>query len=220
VAPDGIAPRITVPPDEPGGFDRLGFRVPGFVISPYARADYVSSVTHDHTSILKFVETKWNLGAMTLRDANADDLFDAFDFSRPAFLEPPTLPDPGIPASGSTCSDVALPPQPLPPTTSTTTTTTTTVAPTTSTTGVTTSLARVAGQTETTIRYGSVNGDGLPRDESLARTGSGIGRTATLGGIGALAGIAAVLAARHQATPRPLVVHEPGEARDPLEPER
>jgi hypothetical protein len=82
--PDDIPPRITSPPDQPGAFDRYGMRVPGFVISPFARADYVSHVVHDHTSILKFIETKWNLEAMTYRDANADDLLDCFDLDDPS----------------------------------------------------------------------------------------------------------------------------------------
>jgi phospholipase C len=124
VAPDAIAPRLQ-PGDEPGSFAEYGVRVPGFVVSPWARpggadagavagtdhAAYVSHVTHDHTSILRFVETKFNLGALTYRDANADNLFDCFDFGRPAFLEPPTLPAPGLPATGSACD-----PQPRPPT--------------------------------------------------------------------------------------------------------
>ena len=57
---------------------------------------------HDQTSILKFIETKWNLGAMTYRDANADDLLDSLDLrAPPAFLEPPALAAAG--ASG-TCT--------------------------------------------------------------------------------------------------------------------
>ena len=49
---------------------------------------------------MKLIETKWNLGALTFRDANADDLLDSVDFkSKPAFLEPPTLPAPALPAS-------------------------------------------------------------------------------------------------------------------------
>ena len=111
VAPDDIAPRITVPPDQPGDFAQLGIRVPGFVISPYSQPGYASHVVHDHTSILKFIETKFNLGAMTYRDANADNLFDCFDFSNPRFLEPPVLPEPGLPAAGSACQ-----PQPRLPT--------------------------------------------------------------------------------------------------------
>jgi phospholipase C len=121
IPPDDIPPRIQVPPDEPGAFDVLGPRVPGFVISPYAKAGYVSSVVHDHTSILKFIETKFNLGAMTYRDANADDLLDCFDFEHPGFLDPPTLPEPGLPADGSACQPLPPPPtepdfgQPPPP---------------------------------------------------------------------------------------------------------
>jgi phospholipase C len=122
VAPDAIAPRITVPPDQAGGFDRYGVRVPGFVISPFAKANYVSHVVHDQTSILKFIETKFNLGAMTFRDANADDLLDTLDFDHPAFLEPPTLPDPALLTTGSSCQPLPPPPtNPVRPTTTTTT---------------------------------------------------------------------------------------------------
>ena len=65
VIPDGVVPDITAPPDQPGGYDRFGFRVPMGLVSPYARRDYVSHVVSDHTSILKLVETKWNLPALT-----------------------------------------------------------------------------------------------------------------------------------------------------------
>ena len=70
----------------------------------------MSHVTHDHTSVLRFIETKFNLGALTRRDANADNLLDCFDFRRAAFLEPPTLAAPGLPATGSTCSPEIPPP--------------------------------------------------------------------------------------------------------------
>ena len=89
-----------MPPNQPGAYDRYGFRVPAVIVSPYARPNYVSHVVHDHTSILKLIETKWNLPAMTYRDANADNLLDSLDFnSAPAFLVPPTLPAPALPAS-------------------------------------------------------------------------------------------------------------------------
>ncbi len=115
VAPDNIAPHITVPPNQPGGFDMTGLRVPGFVISPYSRQNYVSSVIRDHTSILRFIETKFNLGALTYRDANADDLMDCLDFNNQAFLVPPVLAAPGLPASGSPCEYEPRPPvNPLP----------------------------------------------------------------------------------------------------------
>lgn len=99
VAPDSIGPEV--PGDQRyDGFARYGFRVPCVVVSPYARPGYVSHVVHDHTSILKLVETKWNLGALTYRDANASNLLDLVDLrSRPAFLSPPTLPAPGVTAT-------------------------------------------------------------------------------------------------------------------------
>ena len=81
------------------------------MISPFAKRNYVSHVVHDHTSVLRFIETKFNLGALTRRDANADNLLDCFDFRRAAFLEPPTLAAPGLPATGSACSpDIPPPP--------------------------------------------------------------------------------------------------------------
>ena len=53
------------------GFHRYGFRVPAVLIGPYVKRNYVSHVVYDHTSILAFLERKWNLPALTYRDANA-----------------------------------------------------------------------------------------------------------------------------------------------------
>jgi phospholipase C len=103
IKPDGIAPRITSPPDLPGGYDRYGFRIPTVIVAPFAKRDYVSHVTHDITSILGLVETKWNLPALTYRDANADNLLDSLDLEGdPAFSDPPTLPEPALPKSANT----------------------------------------------------------------------------------------------------------------------
>jgi phospholipase C len=99
VAPDDIPPDLGAG-DLPGGYDRYGFRVPAVIVSPYAKPGYVSTTVRDHTAILKFVERKWNLGALTWRDATADDLFDCLDFDNPpAFLVPPTLPAPSLSAT-------------------------------------------------------------------------------------------------------------------------
>jgi phospholipase C len=72
------------------------------MISPYAKRDFVSHTVYDHTSILKFVETKWNLPAMTYRDANAHNLLDFLDLKakRPPFAEPPTVKAPLNPFVG------------------------------------------------------------------------------------------------------------------------
>ena len=96
IPPDDIPPDIHVPPDQPGGYDRYGFRVPAVIVSPYSRPDYVSHVVHDHTSILRFVETRFDLPALTRRDANADPMLEFFDFGNPAFTTPPKLPTPKI----------------------------------------------------------------------------------------------------------------------------
>ena len=61
------------------------------VVSPWARPRYVSRVVQDHTSILAFIERKWNLPAMTFRDANAAPMTDYFDFRHAAFAKPPRL---------------------------------------------------------------------------------------------------------------------------------
>jgi phospholipase C len=92
IKPDNIPP-MTKPGDAPGGYDRYGFRVPLFVVSPWARRGYVSRVTQDLTSLTAFIERKWNLPAMTFRDANANPMTDYFDFKHaPAFAKPPRLP--------------------------------------------------------------------------------------------------------------------------------
>ncbi len=76
-----------------GDFDRLGFRVPLTVVSPYARPGYVSDRVTDAASVLRFVQTRFLLPAMTGRDANAWPLLDMFDFETPTFLDPPDLAD-------------------------------------------------------------------------------------------------------------------------------
>jgi phospholipase C len=96
ILPDDIPPMLGEG-HAPGAYDRYGFRVPAVVISPYAKPGYVSPVVRDHTAILKFIERKWNLGALTFRDATADDLSDCLDFDAPpAFLSPPVLPEPAL----------------------------------------------------------------------------------------------------------------------------
>jgi phospholipase C len=116
IKPDNIAP-IPVPgqpPLTPGGYDRYGFRVPTVVVSPWARRAYVSNVVQDHTSITAFLEYKWNLPAMTFRDANAHPMTDYFDFTAPAFAEPPKLAAaPGLAHGLAQCHAAGLNP-PLP----------------------------------------------------------------------------------------------------------
>jgi phospholipase C len=44
-----------------GGPIGLGFRVPMMVISPWSRGGYVNSDTFDHTSLLRFLETRFDV---------------------------------------------------------------------------------------------------------------------------------------------------------------
>jgi phospholipase C len=60
----------------------LGFRVPAFVISPYAKKGVVVHETLEVSSILRFVEKNFGLPTMTARDAAASDFTSAFDFSQ------------------------------------------------------------------------------------------------------------------------------------------
>jgi phospholipase C len=90
-----------------GRYDRLGFRVPAVVVSPYAKPNYVPQPDrdYDHTSALKLIERKWNLPPLTRRDADANDPLDMVDFDGPpAFLDPPALAPPAV----------AWPPEPVP----------------------------------------------------------------------------------------------------------
>jgi len=59
-----------------------GFRVPLIVISPYARAAYISHVNHDFGSILNLIEETYGLKSLGYADAYADDLSDCFNFNQ------------------------------------------------------------------------------------------------------------------------------------------
>ncbi len=98
--PDDLTPRINGMPAD-GRFDRYGVRVPFMVVSPYARRHFVSHRTFDHGSILRFIEARFGLPALTRRDANANVPTDMFDFENPPFMTPPTLP-----AAGTVAQDV------------------------------------------------------------------------------------------------------------------
>ena len=84
--PKACVPDGDVPPDF--SYDQDGFRVPLFVVSRFAKAHYVSHFVTDHASIARFIENRFDLGAMTARDANAWPMLDLFDFDSPAFDSP------------------------------------------------------------------------------------------------------------------------------------
>ena len=60
----------------------LGIRVPGLVISPYAKQGYIDHNTYSFESWLRIVEERFGVQSMTARDRNTTDMADAFDFSQ------------------------------------------------------------------------------------------------------------------------------------------
>ena len=95
VAPDAISPMLQ-PGDTAAAFNQLGPRVPVVVVSPFAKAHYVSHVVHDHTSITRFIETRFSLPSLTARDAASNPMLEFFDFSTRTFKVPPSFPAPSV----------------------------------------------------------------------------------------------------------------------------
>jgi len=98
---DHVVPPKACPPDSftPesdagtfGGFDQYGVRVPFVALSPYAKKNYVSHNVYDHTSVVRFIEARYRIPALTNRDANALAPWDMFDFDSPPNLTPPVVP--------------------------------------------------------------------------------------------------------------------------------
>lgn len=88
--PDDLTPKLE-PGDTDAKFDSLGVRVPFLVVSPYAKKHYVDHHTYDHTSIVRFIEARFQIPAMTNRDANAEAPWDMFDFENPPHAVAPSL---------------------------------------------------------------------------------------------------------------------------------
>jgi phospholipase C len=92
---------ITVqpPPEGTGGFPGpigLGFRVPMLVVSPFSRGGYVCSDVFDHTSQMRFLETRFGVKAPNIspwRRATTADLTSTLRFSSPDASVP------GLPAT-------------------------------------------------------------------------------------------------------------------------
>jgi phospholipase C len=73
---DHVESPSAVPPDdhhEEYTFDRLGIRVPALLVSPWVKHGF-DSTPFDHTSLLKFLIEKWELGALGKRTAQANSI--------------------------------------------------------------------------------------------------------------------------------------------------
>jgi len=107
-SPDGIKPKDLQPNDictigtgVNCDFTTSGFRVPLLVVSPFTNKNYVSHTAADYTAILKFIETRFNIKALTQRDAAQMDMTEFFDFQNVPWATPPTPPDQ---ATNGTCN--------------------------------------------------------------------------------------------------------------------
>lgn len=98
----------------------LGFRVPMLIISPFSRGGFISSDLFDHTSVLRFLETRFGAevpNLSTWRRAAVGDMTSAFNFSKPD-NSIPSLPSTAaaIPGILTECANnlVGTTPYPLP----------------------------------------------------------------------------------------------------------
>ncbi|MBV9607356.1 MAG: hypothetical protein JO027_19740 [Solirubrobacterales bacterium] len=115
VAPAGTAGEyLTVnplPSDASGtaGPIGLGFRVPMLIVSPFARGGFVSSAAFDHTSTLRFLETRFGAEVPNLsawRRNATGDLTSAFNFAH-VNASVPSLPQPSAADNRITMSSCA-----------------------------------------------------------------------------------------------------------------
>jgi phospholipase C len=79
--------------DDLGGFydhvappvvNNFGFgpRVPLLIISPWVKPGLITHTTLEFSSVLKFIEERFNLDPLTQRDQDANEIFDAFNFDQ------------------------------------------------------------------------------------------------------------------------------------------
>jgi phospholipase C len=86
------------------GFDHAGFRVPAVLAGPYVPRRRVSSVVLDHPSILRFIEWRFGLKPLGMRDAKAGLLLPLLDLTK-GDPSVPQLPVPALdPARARLCS--------------------------------------------------------------------------------------------------------------------
>ena len=86
---DHVAPTATPDATPEAGTGMRGFRTPALLVSPRARRGFVSHIVYDHTSVLKMIEWRWGLPALTPRDSAARNIAEVLDFSKAPNLTAP-----------------------------------------------------------------------------------------------------------------------------------
>jgi phospholipase C len=95
----------------------LGFRVPMLVVSPFSRGGLVCPDVFDHTSTLRFLETRFGVRVPNLsawRRRTTGDLTSAFNFAATPNHSRPSLPTPTTGAGCTAYPPVAAVKQPFP----------------------------------------------------------------------------------------------------------
>jgi phospholipase C len=99
VSPDGIKPKdlmagdICTTANGPDcNFAYTGYRLPLIVVSPYAKKHFVSHTVMDLTAILKLIEIRFGVPALTKRDAAQQSMSSFFNFNVPPWMTPPIPP--------------------------------------------------------------------------------------------------------------------------------
>jgi phospholipase C len=105
-------PDTTTVGEDNFGFDRFGPRVPTVLISPLIEAGTVfhapsDGPPFDHTSVLKTIEQRWNLPALTARDAAAPSVADVLTLTEPRLVD--VLAGVVVPKSGSAGPSAGIP---------------------------------------------------------------------------------------------------------------
>ena len=75
---DHVAPQVIDDGQSWGSGYVYGLRVPLIIVSPFVKQGYISHVTHDFGSILRFIEENYHLPSLGYADAYADDFSDCF----------------------------------------------------------------------------------------------------------------------------------------------
>jgi len=88
---DHVPPTVGPLPDADraaGSDGRRGFRTPALLVSPFARRGRTSHTLYEHASLLRLIEWRWRLDALSVRDATANNPALELDFTRPQLDAP------------------------------------------------------------------------------------------------------------------------------------
>ena len=106
---DHVAPGTA--PDVSAATALRGFRVPALVVAPRARRGYVAHDIYDHTSVLKAIEWRWGLSALTPRDSAARNIAEVLDFTNSPNLSAPSFEVPAFTAAACSPAPASGPEQ-------------------------------------------------------------------------------------------------------------